>query len=209
MTYLSPSDYDQYGLETATPEAWVAAASSLINAHCRRPTLMSASYTERKRLSSARNTVQLTYLPLVVVAPATRAITAVRARFANPRRGEFSDVRDFPGDVSLAFGLPGTWTNLDAAQCDYDASTGEVSLAANPIGLAYNEVEITYTAGLAAVPDEVKFACAQIVKNAQATPALNVRSGRVDSLQLDYFADSLVDDSVRKLLAPFVAVKLS
>ena len=209
MTYLTPSEYSEYGLETATPEAWVAAASSLINAHCRRATLMSATYTERKRLAAGRNTVQLTHLPLVVVAPATRAITAVRARFANPRRGEMADVRDFPGDIALAFGLPGTWTNLDPSQCDYDATTGEVSLAANPIGLAYNEVEITYTAGFTAVPDEVKFACAQIVKNAQATPALNVRSGRVDSLQLDYFADSLLDDSVRRMLAPYVAVKLS
>lgn len=208
MTYLSANEYDQYGLETATPEAWVTAASSLINAHCRRPTLLSASYTERKRLTPARNSVQLTYLPLVAVAPATSPITAVRARFATPRRGEFADVRDFPGDVSLAFGLPGTWADLNPSQCDFDANTGEVSIAVNPIGLAYNEVEITYTAGFASAPDEVKFACAQVVKNAQATPALNVRSGRVDSLQLDYFADSLVDDSVRKLLAPYVAQKL-
>ena len=55
---------------------------------------------------------------------------------------------------------------------------GEVALPQNPLGLAYNEVELTYTAGSAAIPDAVKFACAQIVRNAQATPALNVRAAR-------------------------------
>ena len=54
----------------------------------------------------------------------------------------------------------------------------------------------------------MKFACAQIVRNAQATPALNVRSGKLNSMQLDYFSDSLVDQTVRTLLAPYVAQKV-
>jgi hypothetical protein len=54
----------------------------------------------------------------------------------------------------------------------------------------------------------VKFACAQIVKNAQATPALNVKSGKVDNLRLDYFTESLLDTSVKTLLAPHVAHKV-
>src|SRR2546423_220042 len=50
MTYLQPSEYETYGLEATTPAALVAAASSLIDSHCRRPTLAVAQYVERVRL---------------------------------------------------------------------------------------------------------------------------------------------------------------
>ena len=67
---------------------------------------------------------------------------------------------------------------------------------------------MTYTAGLATVPDALKFACAQIVKNAQATPGLNVKTSKVDTLQTEYFSDSLLDRQVKALLRPFVAERL-
>jgi len=54
----------------------------------------------------------------------------------------------------------------------------------------------------------VKVACAQIVRNAQATPALNVNSARLDRMSFDYFSDSLVDTTVKTLLAPYVAQKV-
>jgi hypothetical protein len=45
-----------------------------------------------------------------------------------------------------------------------------------------------------------------LVKNAQATPALNVKKNVVpDGMQLWYFSDSLMDATVQELLAPFVA----
>jgi hypothetical protein len=59
------------------------------------------------------------------------------------------------------------------------------------------------------VPDGVKAACAQIVRNLLATPALNVRSGMLDRMRLQYFSDTLVDDTVRAMLAPYVAQKVS
>ena len=39
MNYLSPSEYQLYGLEATTAPALVGAASSLIDAHCRRASL--------------------------------------------------------------------------------------------------------------------------------------------------------------------------
>jgi hypothetical protein len=208
MNYLLPSEYEQFGLETTTPEAWAAAASALIDAHCRRSSLALTQYVERLRVSPDRNLVHLTYLPLTAVAPAVNPIVAIRGRYGASllRRGEFQG--DMAHDVSKAFSLTGTWTNIDPAAVDFDVDTGEVSLPLNVLAIAYNEVEITYTAGLAEIPDEVKFACSQIVKNAQATPALNVRSGRLDRMKLEYFADSLVDSSVRKMLAPYVAQRM-
>jgi hypothetical protein len=76
------------------------------------------------------------------------------------------------------------------------------------LGLNYNEVEVMYTSGLVTVPDAVKVACAQIVKNAQATPAMNVKSSRMDTMQMQYFSGSLIDVQVQALLRPYVAERL-
>ena len=209
MIYLNPSEYEQYGLEQSTPAALVAAASALIDAHCRRPTLGVTQYVERVRLCPGRNSARLTYLPLVALAPASSPFVAVKARYGVPRRGEGCGGDECACEIAGAFGLPGTWTALDAAALDVDAQTGELALPQHPLGLAFNEVEVTYTAGFAQVPDAVKFACAQIARNAQATPALNVRASGIERMQMEYFADSLLDQSVRELLAPYVAQKVA
>jgi hypothetical protein len=206
VNYLSPSEYVLYGLDAATDAALVGAASSLIDAHCRRATLAIAQYEERIRMRPDRNTVHLTYLPLVPLAPATSPIVSGRGRYTMPRRGEwpFSDLRM---DVALMFGLPGTWSNIDPGSIDFDSATGELTLPLNLVGLWYSEVDLTYTAGYGTIPDAVKYACAQIVRNAQATPAINVKTGQLDRLRMDYFEPDLLDMSVRSLLAPFVAQK--
>jgi hypothetical protein len=207
MTYLSPSEYELYGLEATTPVAFVNAASSLIDAHCRRATLAVAQYDERLRIAPDRNTVRLTYIPLATVAPAITPIVSARGRYTIPRRGDWP-LDDLRLDVALMFGLPGTWTAIDPIAIDFFLNTGELTLPLNIVGLWFSEVEIVYTAGLAVIPDPVKFACAQIVRNAQATPALNVRVGRVDRMRMDYFSDSLIDQSVQTMLAPYVAQKV-
>lgn len=205
MNYLDSSEYAAHGLDAATPEFWITAASALIDAHCRRPTLGIAQYIERLRLSAGNATVRLAYLPLAAQPPAASPLVSLRARYGQPRRGEAGDLAL---DVARAFSLPGAWVSLDAAALDFSAETGEITLPLNPLGLAYNEVEITYTAGVAPLPEAVKSACAQIVRNAQATPSLSVRAASLDRMHLDYFADSLLDADVRKLLAPYVSVHL-
>ena len=207
MNYLSPSEYETYGLEATTPAAWVLAASTVIDAHCRRVTLGVAQYDERLRIAAGRNTVRVTYVPLAAVAPATTPIVSARGRYAIPRRGEWP-FDDISSDIALMFGLPGTWNAVDPAGIDVYADSGELTLPVNAVGLGYSEIELAYTAGLAAIPDTVKVACAQVVRNAQSTPALNVKSGRIDRMHLDYFADTLVDQTVRSLLAPYVAQKV-
>ncbi len=207
MNYLSPSEYETYGLEATTPAAWVLAASTVIDAHCRRVTLGVAQYEERLRIAAGRNTVRVTYVPLAAVAPATTPIVSARGRYAIPRRGEWP-FDDISSDIALMFGLPGTWNAVDPAGIDVYADSGELTLPVNAVGLGYSEIELAYTAGLAAIPDTVKVACAQIVRNAQSTPALNVRSGRIDRMHLYYFSDTLVDQTVRSLLAPYVAQKV-
>jgi hypothetical protein len=119
-------------------------------------------------------------------------------------------LEDYPiqEEVLWAFSLPGTWTAVDPTTVDFDPNTGELTFPLNLLGLPYNEVEVTYTAGLATLPDAVKCACAQIVKNAQATPGLNVKSSKMDTLQLQYFGGALVDATVQNLLAPWISTRM-
>jgi hypothetical protein len=207
MNYLSDSEYETYGLEPATPESFVAAASSLINVYCRRPTLAIVQFTERVRLMPGRNNLRLTNLPLAIVPGKTSPLISGRGRYAPPRRGEDTTMWEL-AEIALVYALPGTWVDLDVSTFDYFAETGEVSWLGNPLGLAFDEIELVYTAGFSQVPDPVKFACAQLVKNAQATPALNVRAGTLNSMHLEYFSDTLIDSTVQGMLAPYVAQKV-
>jgi hypothetical protein len=207
MNYLDPTEYEAFGLEATTAAAWVSAASSVIDAHCRRPTLSVTQYVERMRIAEGRNTVRLTYTPLTSVAPASTPIVSARGRYAMPRRGEWP-IDELSRDVARMFGLPGVWSAIDSLDIDVYAATGELSLPLNTLGLGFSEIEVTYTAGFDLFPDGVKTACAQIVRNAQATPALNVSDGRLDRMRLRYFSGSLLDQTSRSLLSQYVAQKV-
>lgn len=208
MNYLNAAELEKYGLEAMTAEGWVSAASALIDAHCRRETLMIAQYQERLGLSSGRNCVRLTYLPLAVVAPATTPIISARARYAPARRGESAGQGEWAAEIAQTFGVAGMWTQLEPGAIDFATETGELILPTSPLGWGFSEVEIAYKAGLASVPEGVRSACAQIVRNALATPALNVRAGNLERMHLEYFSDTLLDQTVRALLAPYVAQKV-
>src|SRR5579862_2863211 len=206
MDYLESTEYLTYGLEAATDPSWVTAASAIIDAHCRRATLGVNQYEERLKLPPELNTVRVSYLPMVAVAPATSPIVSLQGRYGIPRRGEWP----FPElslEFALVFALPGMWTTIDPSTIDIWQGSGELTFPVNALGLFFNEVDVVYNAGLATIPASVKVACAQIVKNAQVTPALNVKSGKIDQMRLDYFGDTLMDETVRSLLAPYVAQK--
>ena len=206
--YLAAEEYENYGIDMSTPASWVGAASSMIDTYCRRATLNTAQYTERLRLTPGRNTAQLAYLPLNTPQGQNSPLVSARGRYTVPRRGEDLTTWDMTLQVAAAFALPGTWVNIDLTTMDSFADTGEISWLGNPLGLQFQEIEVTYNAGFDTIPDPIKFACAQIVRNAQATPALNVRANTVNAMHLEYFADTLVDSSVQAMLAPYVAQKV-
>ena len=206
MGYLLPIEYVQYGLSAETTDDWITTASALIDAYCKRVSLMVTPYTERLRVSAGAESVLLSYRPLATAEDASSPLISVQVRYGRPRRGELADV--FREQVASAFNLPGSWTELDVTSIDFDERTGRLTLPGNFLGLGYNEVEVSYTSGLGVIPPGVKVACAQIVKNAQATPALNVKSSRLDILQMQYFSGSLLDSHVQILLRPYVAERL-
>ncbi len=206
MNYLDVSEYLAYGLEATTDSAFVTAASAVIDAHCRRATLAVNQYQERIKLPPEMQTVRLSYLPLVTVAPASTPIVELHGRYGIPRRGEWP-LAELSLEFAVVFSLPGSWTKIDPTSVDIWADGGELTFPSNVLGMSFNEVDVTYNAGMATIPTNVKVACAEIVKNAQITPALNLKSGKLDRMRLDYFGDSLVDENVRSLLKPFVARK--
>ncbi|HEV2619468.1 MAG TPA: hypothetical protein VGU23_05960 [Acidobacteriaceae bacterium] len=206
MGYLDPTEYVAYGLTADTTDDWIAMASALMEAHCRRTSLLVTQYVERMRLTAGSQAVRLSYLPLAPLAPATSPLVGVRVRYGRPRRGEAQD--PMLAQVAWAFSIPGSWSDLDLTNVDVNLATGDVTFPMNLLGLNYNEVEITYTSGLAVTPPAVKVACAQIVKNALATPAMNVKGSKMDTLQMQYFAGSLIDANVQKLLAQYVGQRI-
>jgi hypothetical protein len=206
MTYLQPMDYPNYGLPDATSADWTTAATALINSFCRRPDLNIIQYTERLRLTRGSQCVRLSYLPLAPVGAAMSPIVSVEARYGRPRRGEIDESPFL--EMASVFSLPGQWTAIDPVSIDCDPNTGELTLPSNVLGLPYNEVIVTYTAGLGTISDDVKAACAQIVRNAQSTPALNASKTKIDTMQMQYFSSSLLDDTVKAWLRPYVANRL-
>jgi hypothetical protein len=133
-------------------------------------------------------------------------IVSIEGRYARPRRGELPNEPLL--EIALAFSLPGQWTAINPNSVDFDANTGELTLPWSVMGLPYNEVAVTYTAGLATISDDIKTACAQIVRNAQSTPALNASKTKIDTMQMQYFSSSLVDETVRAWLRPYIANRL-
>ena len=206
MPYLQPAEYSSYGLPDSTSSDWVTTATALINSYCRRPDLGVTQYSERLRVVSGSRTVRVSYLPLAALNNATSPIVAAQGRYSKARRGDAAESNLM--DEAFAFSLPGQWSNIDPQSIEFDAGTGELTLPWNIFGLPYNEVSVTYTAGLVTIGDDIKSACAQIVRNAQATPALNASKTRIDTMQMQYFSSSLLDETVQTWLRPYVASRL-
>ena len=206
MAYLQPADYPNYGLPTGTTADWITSATALINSYCRRPDLNVMQYTERLRLTSGMQTVRLSYLPLAPLGTASTPLVNIEGRYGRPRRGEIP--HEVLTGIAFAFSLPGQLTAIDPCSVDMDLSTGELTLPLNLLGLPYNEISVTYTAGLTTIGNDVKSACAQIVRNAQSTPALNASKTKIDTMQMEYFSSSLLDETVQAWLRPYVANRL-
>src|ERR1700679_4162995 len=80
MGYLDPTEYVTYGLTAETTDDWVTMASSLIEAHCRRQSLLVTQYVERMRLTAGSQAVRLSYLPLTPLGTAASPLGGVGVR---------------------------------------------------------------------------------------------------------------------------------
>jgi len=204
MQYLDASEYVSFGLSDETGDDLIIAASALIDSFCKRPSLGITQYVERMRFQR-RNFVQLSNMPLASADGVTSPLILVRARTC--LRGSGDEGRSaFVLDANVLLGAD-TWVTVDPATIDV-APDGVLYIAPHLFGASYAEIEVTYTAGFSVVPVPVKIACAQIVRNAQAMPALNVRRQAMDSMQMEYFSNTLLDADVQRLLQPYQSQRM-
>lgn len=201
MQYLGAAEYVSFGLGEDTADELVVAASAMIDAFCRRTSLAVMQYVERVRLRRGCE-AQLSFLPLAAMNGAASALVSVRARIGRAVM-QVSPM----ADVLCAFGLAGQWVDVDASTISV-SEDGVFTLVPHLLGVPYVEAEVTYTSGYVDVPVPVKIACAQIVKNAQAMPALNVKHQAMDGMQMEYFQGALLDAEVQRLLQPYVAERV-
>src|ERR1700677_3727188 len=132
MCYLLPTEYVQYGLTAETTDDWVTMASALMEAHCRRQSLLVTQYVERMRLTAGSQAVRLSYLPLTSLGSATSPLVGVRVRYGRPRRGELQD--PMLAQIAWAFSIPGSWSDLDLTNVDVNLATGDVTFPMNVLG---------------------------------------------------------------------------
>lgn len=202
MQYLSPSDYIPFGLSADLSDDLVTAASALIDSFCKRPSLGITQYVERLRLER-RSSVQVSHTPLAAATTGASPLVLVRGRL----RRRYAELT-YPVLWEAVLFLPSDeWATIDSTTIDI-AADGVLSLPAGLFGCMYSELEVTYTAGFSVIPDAVKTACAQIIRNAHATPALTVRTSSIDSMRMEYFSGSLLDADVQRILQPFVAQRM-
>lgn len=201
MQYLSAAEYVTFGLGEDTADELVVAASAMIDAFCRRTSLAVMQYVERVRLRRGCE-AQLSFLPIAAENGAVSALVSVRARIGRAAMNVSP-----MADVLCAFGLAGQWVDVDVSTVTVSAD-GVLVLMPHLFGVPYVEAEVTYTSGYVDVPVPVKIACAQIVKNAQAMPALNVKRQAMDGMQMEYFQGALLDAEVQRMLQPYVAERV-
>jgi hypothetical protein len=203
MRYLDAAEYVSFGLGEETGDSLVVAASAMIDAFFRRASLGVTQYVECLRFRRGSNTVQLSYAPLIAAAEDASPIVSSRVRLGRVRAEECHPMES----AAAAFAPAGSWSSVDPALLEVSAG-GAVSFPAHLLGVPFYEAEVTYMAGYAEVPAVVKVACAQIVRNAQAMPALNVKRQSLDRMQMEYFRGALLDDDVKRLLQPYVAGRM-
>lgn len=196
--YLDPSEYATYGLPATLAASLVVRASALIDAHCHRP-LASTQFVEQLRLPAGRNRVIVARTPL-------RSIDAARGRYGYPRRAASAE-QVYPAaslyELSSAFGGPPEWETIDPAQAVFDARTGEVWVPAGIYMAHYTDVEITYTAGYTATPDQVKAACALLIFAYLERAGMMGMKGKVTALvSSDH---TLINRDIAAMLEPFRA----
>jgi hypothetical protein len=202
MQYLSAEEYVAFGLGADTADELVTAASALIDAYCRRPSLGVTQYVERIRFARCGRTAQMSNMPLAAESGAASALVAVRTRM----RRCLVDPWHPLADAATVFTTP-EWISVDVSTIDV-SDDGVLCFAANLLGVPFDEAEVTYTAGYSEMPVPVKVACAQIVRNAEATPALNVKRQAMDSIQMEYFSGTLLDADVQRMLTPYVSERV-
>lgn len=208
--YLQPVEYEDYGLPSNTPDALVRQAGFLAESYCNRDTpdqsgvvngFWVGQYREQRRFPADRQITRLSFRPTV-------AIVSAKVRQRLNRR---SDIPQYQEDYLLLNlttpgGIP-KWQDLiiddDHIQLDGD---GRVWVATTLLGVKWSEIDITYTAGYAVIPEPIKQAVAMIV--GELPRGIGQRPAGAKELQegntrILFGEPGFIPDDVKRLLSPY------
>lgn len=184
----------------------VGSLNGLINAHASGCTLEKGLLlTEKLYAPKGRSEVMLGFTPVARVIGGT-------GRYGYGRRADAANygMDNFNLLASLSkFGGPPAWEIWPAnTAAGIDAATGQLWVPAGIMLAYYSEVKVRYVAGYAqaALPAEIKLACAQVIQSAANNPTLgNVKSFKAGDTAITQFAASVMTDDTMTMIAPWRA----
>lgn len=110
--------------------------------------------------------------------------------------------------VTAAFGGPPLWTPWDPKQASISFVTGEIWVPAGILLSYFTDIRVWYIAGFiqASLPDNVKQACANIIKLGKDSGlGANVRSRAVgQGGTVSKWENNMIDNNTRQMLLPYM-----
>lgn len=185
-------------------EGDIRAAMTTIHAHCNRPSLWPTEYSfPALRIPEGRQEFRLPVTPVIKV-------LELSARFGYGRRDHRSmgiNASVFGAMLLMSGGRP-TWTTVDPATCEVEASTGVVFLANSLWFQPYNLVRCRVIAGYLNIPERIKLAMFEIINSFHAKGVSDRIAYGVGRVTRRYASDSFITPFAKELLAPFVVQSL-
>lgn len=189
MDYLSVGDLAIYApdaqLISGKESNLIKRASLMIDNHCHRPDgLGVVTHTEQMTLTSSGS--HLSFFPIV-------ALTEVKARWSR--------------NNDPLFGIMGTpeWQDIVIADVEINSMDRYFFLPVSIYNTYYDEAKITYTAGYATIPEDIKIACGIILTMMSIRVNPSAMSEKISGgMSVSYNSDSLITLEVEKLLSKYV-----
>jgi hypothetical protein len=161
----------------------VAAGSSTSN------TLTFATYPTISSLAAAVDSLGSGWAATIVTGWGSRASADLIACGGKPCLGEDAECKAMSEEIACSV---------------VDGETGRVRMDSSP-GTGSRNIRVEYTAGFAAVPDDVQLACATMVSNAYHALERDggLRSERLGDYAFTAESDTIFTAQARRLLAPY------
>lgn len=161
--------------------------------------------TEERALPSQRATTRLSQWPIA-------RILSGLGRYSYGRRSEqelgtFYDVNLL--STMAAFGGPPSWCSFDVPSSSLNPNSGDLWVPAGTLLAYYTDVKMRYVSGWSAagLPPQIKAACGMIVSALEAAPmGSQIRKFNSGKLTTERFADSVLDQDIRSMLRPYMAL---
>lgn len=160
---------------------------------------------EERGIPGGRAVAKLSEWPVVAV------LSAV-GRYGYPRRSEqmlgYYAEQSLLLNVAAGVGGPPTWNTFSIANTSLNQATGDIWIPAGIYGAYYTDIKARYIGGWQQenVPEDIKIAAATLVTSLGAAPmGAMIRRFNTGKVQIERFADTVIDNDTKSLLRPYMA----